>query len=67
MPITSPLVRYGERFVDEAWGLCAGVNFFLYLAFLIPFEITAFSLVIQFWSDAVPVGAWIAIVLILYA
>lgn len=32
----------------------AGYNFFLYEALLIPFEITALSTVLDFWSDDIP-------------
>jgi len=34
---------------------------------MVPFEITACCLIINFWSDIVPVGAIIAIIIILYA
>ena len=33
----------------------------------VPFEMTACNVVIHFWSDAVPTGAVIAIVMVLYA
>jgi amino acid transporter len=33
---------------------------------LVPFEIVACNVVIHFWSDVVPAGAIIAIVLVLY-
>jgi L-asparagine transporter-like permease len=32
----------------------AGYNFFIYEALLIPFEITALSTVLNFWSDDIP-------------
>lgn len=34
---------------------------------MVPFEITACNLIITYWSDIVPVGAIIAIIIILYA
>ena len=33
----------------------------------VPFEITACNVIIHFWSDVVPAGGIIAIVIILYA
>jgi amino acid transporter len=45
----------------------AGWNFFIFEAILVPFEMTACNVVIHFWSDAVPTGAVIAIVMVLYA
>jgi amino acid transporter len=45
----------------------AGWNFFLYEALLIPFEITALNLVLNFWRDDIPVAAVCAAVIVLYA
>lgn len=43
-----------------------GWNFFVFEAILVPFEITACNVIIHFWSDAIPTGAVVAIVLVLY-
>lgn len=45
----------------------AGWNFFLYEALLIPFEITALSVVLNYWRDDIPSAAVIAAVIALYA
>lgn len=58
--------RYADRFVDPALGFVAGINFFVYEAILIPFEVTAFNLVLHFWTDKIPVEATISFVLVLY-
>jgi len=67
LPISSPFIRFAGRFVDDAFGFAAGWNFFVFEAALVPFEIVACNLIIGFWSDAVPPGGIIAIVLVLYA
>lgn len=66
LPISSPFIRFAGRFVDDAFGVAAGWNFFAFEAILVPFEITACNVIITYWSDAVPVGAIIAIVIVLY-
>lgn len=66
LPISSPFIRFASRWVDEAFGVAAGYNFFVFEAALVPFEVTACNVVINFWSDAVPVGGIIAMVLVLY-
>lgn len=66
-PISSPFIRFAGRYVDEAFGFAAGWNFFVFEAAMVPFEIVACNLIINFWSDAVPVGAIVAIILVLYA
>ena len=53
--------------MDPALGFCAGINFFALQAVLVPFEITAFNIVLQFWTDKIPIVAVIFIVLGAYA
>ncbi|KAI0145076.1 amino acid transporter [Xylariaceae sp. FL1272] len=67
LPLSSPFIRFAGRYVDPAFGFAAGWNFFVFEAVLVPYEITASNLVIHYWSDVVPAGAIIAIVLVLYA
>lgn len=66
LPISSPFIRFAGRYVDEAFGVAAGYNFFVFEAALVPFEVTACNVIIHFWSEAVPAGGIIAIVLVLY-
>lgn len=54
MPVSGGFIRLAGHWVDDAFGFMAGWNFFLYEALLIPFEITAFSLVASYWSDKIP-------------
>lgn len=67
LPISSPFIRFAGRFVDDAFGVAAGWNFFVFEAALVPFEIVACNVIIHFWSDIVPAGGIIAIVIVLYA
>ncbi|KAI9722361.1 MAG: hypothetical protein M1812_001833 [Candelaria pacifica] len=66
LPISSPFIRFAGRYVDEAFGVAAGYNFFVFEAALVPFEVVACNVIIHYWSDIVPAGGIIAIVLILY-
>ena len=66
LPISSPFIRFAGRYVDEAFGVAAGYNFFVFEAMLVPFEIVACNVIIHYWSDIVPVGGIIAIVIVLY-
>ncbi|KAF7304971.1 General amino acid permease [Mycena kentingensis (nom. inval.)] len=67
IPIASPFVRYADAFVDPALSFAAGLNFFVFEAAMVPFEVVAFNLVLQFWTDKIPISAVIAFVLICYA
>lgn len=66
MPVNASFIRHAAVWVDDAWGFMAGWNFFFYEAILIPFEISAFNLVIKYWSDDVPVGAICAACIVSY-
>lgn len=66
LPISSPFIRFAGRYVDEAFGMAAGYNFFIFEAALVPFEIVACNVIIHYWSDIVPAGGVIAIVIFLY-
>ncbi|KAL9101164.1 MAG: hypothetical protein Q9163_003542 [Psora crenata] len=66
LPISSPFIRFAGRYVDEAFGVAAGYNFFVFEAALVPFEIVACNVIIHYWSDTIPPGGVIAIVIVLY-
>ncbi|OQO13216.1 hypothetical protein B0A48_01444 [Cryoendolithus antarcticus] len=53
-PVSGGFIRLAGHFVDEAFGFMAGWNFFIYEALLIPFEITALTTVLGYWSDHIP-------------
>ncbi|KAL4810937.1 amino acid permease/ SLC12A domain-containing protein [Aspergillus unguis] len=57
MPVSGGFIRLAGKWVDDAWGFMAGWNFFLYEALLIPFEITAISVVLTYWRDDIPPAA----------
>lgn len=65
-PVSGGFVRLAGHFVDDAFGFMAGWNFFIYEALLIPFEITALTLVLGFWSDNIPTWAIPIACIILY-
>ncbi|KAK3670370.1 hypothetical protein LTR78_009723 [Recurvomyces mirabilis] len=67
MPVSGGFVRLAGEWVDDAFGFMAGWNFFLYEALLIPFEITALTTVLGFWSDNIPPWSVPIAAIILYA
>ncbi|KAJ7445092.1 general amino acid permease [Mycena latifolia] len=52
---------------DEALGVCSGLNLFFNVGLCIPFEITAFNLMLDFWTDKIPVVAVIIFMVLCYA
>ncbi|KAJ7430488.1 amino acid permease/ SLC12A domain-containing protein [Mycena galericulata] len=67
IPISSPYVRFADRFVDEALGVCSGINLFLGIGTGVPYEIVAFNLMLNFWTDKIPVVAVIIFMISSYA
>lgn len=67
LPVPSPFIRFGSEWVDGALGFAMAWNFFLNMAFLVPFEIVAMNIMITFWTDKVPVETIIVAMIVLYA
>merc|ERR1712000_739685 len=71
MPVSGGFIRLAGHWGDDALGFMVGWNFFFYEALLIPFEISAFTLVLSFWSEDVTkpgaVAGVVAGVIICYA
>lgn len=66
MPVASPFVRLGTEWVDEAFGFAMAWNFWLNMAFLVPFEIVAMNILLNYWTDKVPVEVVIVVIMVLY-
>lgn len=66
MPVSAAFIQHADVWVDKAVGFMVGWNFFLFEALLIPFEITAFDLILTFWSDEIPSAAIISACIVLY-
>ncbi|KAJ7022572.1 general amino acid permease AGP2 [Mycena alexandri] len=67
IPISSPYVRFADRFVDEAMGVCSGINLFFGIGLGIPYELTAFNLMLNFWTDRIPVVSVNFFMIVAYA
>src|ERR1700677_934528 len=67
MPTTGTFCEYSGRFVDPAFGIAMGYNYFYNWAITIAVELTAASILMQYWFPHVPVGAWGALFLVLIA
>ncbi|EHL03160.1 putative proline-specific permease [Glarea lozoyensis 74030] len=55
---------YGHRNVSNSLGFAMGWLYFYSLGILVPYEITAAGLVIDYWNSPVNIGVWITIFII---
>lgn len=66
-PVNGAFFTYVIRFVDPAWGFAVGWDYAISWLTVLPFELTAASITIQFWRTDINVGVWIAVFLVLLA
>jgi amino acid transporter len=63
-PVSGSFASHGSRFLDPAWGFAMGWNYAMGWLVVMPLELTAAGLVINFWSTSVNIAVWITIFLI---
>ncbi|KAK4055504.1 Amino acid permease [Microbotryomycetes sp. JL201] len=60
-PVSGGFYTLAIRFLDPGFGLAMGWNYLFQWVVTLPLEITAAGIVVQYWTDAVPLAAWITI------
>ncbi|KXL47271.1 hypothetical protein M433DRAFT_71069 [Acidomyces richmondensis BFW] len=65
-PVNGAFFQYAVRFVDPSWGFATGWNYAVQWLTVLPFELTAAGLTLDFWPNAAKqnVGVWITIFLV---
>ncbi|SCW03070.1 LAFE_0G02278g1_1 [Lachancea fermentati] len=61
IPVTSSFMVFTQRFMSPALGAANGYMYWLSWSITFALELSVVGQVIQFWTDAVPLAAWIAI------
>lgn len=61
--VSPPLFVY--KYADTSLAFATGWNYWYAYAFLVPSEVTASAIIVEYWTDKVPTAAWIAIFLIM--
>ncbi|KAF2769322.1 amino acid permease [Teratosphaeria nubilosa] len=65
-PVAGSFSAYSTRFLDPAWGFAMGWNYALQWLVVLPLEIVAATLTINYWSNGrINNDAWVAIFLVL--
>ncbi|KAL4786524.1 amino acid permease/ SLC12A domain-containing protein [Aspergillus varians] len=65
LPVHGGTMSYhGFRYVSRSMGFAMGYLYWYSLGILVPYEIVAASLVIDYWPNSVPLAAWITIMLV---
>ena len=65
-PVNGAFFDYARRFISESWGFATGWNYAINWLTVLPFEITAATITISFWSGgrAVNSAVWVTVFLV---
>ncbi|MCJ1294283.1 hypothetical protein MMC34_005841 [Xylographa carneopallida] len=66
-PVNGAFFNYAVRFIDPAWGFAMGWDYAIGWLTVLPFEISAAGLTIDFWRTDINIGVWIAVFLTILA
>ncbi|KAI9848694.1 MAG: glyceraldehyde-3-phosphate dehydrogenase 1 [Sclerophora amabilis] len=65
-PVAGSFSAYSTRFLDPAWGFAMGWNYAMQWLVVLPLEIVAASLTVDYWSQgSINPAAWVTIFLLL--
>ena len=62
-PVAGSFSAYSTRFLDPAWGFAMGWNYALQWLIVLPLEIVAASITLDYWNDGVNNAVWVTIFL----
>ncbi|WWC69794.1 uncharacterized protein I206_103737 [Kwoniella pini CBS 10737] len=60
-PVSGGFYTLASRMIDPSFAFAMGWNYVLQWAVVLPLEITVAGSTVQYWTDAVPLAAWITI------
>lgn len=64
-PVAGSFSAYSTRFLDPAWGFAMGWNYAMQWLVVLPLEIVAAAITIQYWNSSISPAAWVSIFLII--
>lgn len=64
-PVAGSFSAYSTRFLDPAWGFAMGWNYGMQWLLILPLEIVAASITVDYWPSGINPAAWVAIFLTL--
>lgn len=60
-PVSGSFATYATKFIDPSWGFALGWNYAIFWVVVLPLELVALSLTINFWDLDINSAAWVAI------
>ena len=62
-PVAGSFSAYSTRFLDPAWGFAMGWNYAMQWLVVLPLEIVAASITVDYWNAGVNKAVWVTIFL----
>ncbi|KAG7664789.1 uncharacterized protein J8A68_001671 [[Candida] subhashii] len=60
-PVSGSFATYSIKFIDPSWGFAMGWNYALFWVIVLPLELVACAMTINYWQSSVNTAVWIAI------
>ncbi|KAJ5558743.1 general amino acid permease Gap1-Penicillium chrysogenum [Penicillium sp. DV-2018c] len=60
-PVAGSFAHYSTRFIDPAWGFAMGWNYALQWLIVLPLEIVAASITVDYWNSEISNAAWVTL------
>ncbi|KAK6460383.1 general amino acid permease [Scheffersomyces coipomensis] len=64
-PVSGSFATYATRFIDPSWGFAMGWNYAIFWVVVLPLELVAASMTINFWESKINSVVWIALFYVL--
>ncbi|KAL5340536.1 amino acid permease-domain-containing protein [Aspergillus crustosus] len=60
-PVAGSFAHFSTRFIDPAWGFAMGWNYALQWLVILPLEIVAASITVDYWESNISSAAWVTL------
>jgi amino acid transporter len=60
-PVSGSFVQYNTRFISPSWGFCMAYNYALQWLVVLPLELVAAAITIDYWNSDINSAAWVCI------
>ncbi|KAI5956329.1 hypothetical protein KGF54_000804 [Candida jiufengensis] len=64
-PVSGSFATYSIRFIDQSWGFAMGWNYSMFWVVVLPLELVASSMTINFWNSNINSVVWVAVFYVL--
>ncbi|KAF3934929.1 hypothetical protein ABW19_dt0207226 [Dactylella cylindrospora] len=64
-PVAGSFAAYSSRFIDPAWGFAMGWNYAMQWLIVLPLEVVAATLTLDYWDSNIPTAIWVTVFWIL--